>query len=94
MTQRGGGGHSGEQLGHWLRDNLKHLGDEAYRERMDAAMRLCSSSMYHQARQANAFKGDQAELFLASLIDALEGLLSAPESNATKTLRQRLSLRG
>ena len=62
---------------------LPHLDEEAFRRRMDAAVRLCSSSMYHQARQKNAFRGVQAELFLYSLIDALVGLLSAAESKQT-----------
>ncbi len=87
-TRQGGGGVSGQQVGTLLRQALSHLDEAGFRRRMDAAVRLCSSSMYHQARQKNAFRGAQADLFLHSLIDALAGLLSAPESEETRSLAQ------
>ncbi len=89
-SRGGGGGSSGLQLRLLLRDELKHLDEEAFLRRMDTAVRLCATSVYHQARQPNAFRGDQGELFLSSLIDALAGLLGAPESEQTKTLAARV----
>ena len=86
-----GGGSSGQHLAMLLRSALPHLDEDAYRRRMESAVRLCSVSMYHQARQKNAFRGKQSELFLHSLIDALAGLLSAPESSQTKAIARILS---
>ncbi len=90
-SRQGGGGASGQQMGTLLRQTLSHLDEESFRRRMDAAVRLCASSMYHQAKQKNAFRGQQADLFLHSLIDALAGLLSAPESNETRALARAVS---
>ncbi len=73
-TRQGGGGSSGHHLAMLLRSALSHLDEDAYRRRMESAVRLCSASMYHQARQKNAFRGKQSDLFLHSLIDALAGL--------------------
>jgi AcrR family transcriptional regulator len=85
-SHHGGGGESGQRLANLLKAALPHLDAEAYRQRMEAAVRLCSASMYHQAMQKNAFRGEQAELFLHSLIDAVVGLLSAPVSADTRAL--------
>lgn len=85
-SRQGGGGSSGIQLRAMLREKLEHLDDDAFRRRMETAVRLCATSIYHQARQPNAFRGDQSDLFLSSLIDALAGLLGAPESEETRTL--------
>ena len=85
-TTHGGGGSSGQQLGRLLMQALPHLDGHGFLRRMESAVRLCSASMYHQARQKNAFKGADAELFLNSLIDALVGLFSAPESDETKAI--------
>ena len=90
-TSQGGGGISGVQLAKLLKQVLTHLDEQAYRRRMEAAVRLCSASMYHQARQKNAFRGDQAYLYYHSLIDALVGLLSAPESDQTKAIARKIS---
>ena len=90
-TRHGGGGSSGQHLVMLLRSALPHLDEDAYRRRMESAVRLCSVSMYHQARQKNAFRGKQSELFLHSLIDALAGLLSAPESGQTKVIARILA---
>ena len=89
-ASHGAGGTSGKQLAHLLKAALPHLHADAYRRRMEAAVRLCSASMYHQARQKSAFRGDQADLFLHSLIDALVGLLGAPMSTETKRLINKL----
>ena len=78
VEKRAGGGESGRQIGGLLRARLPHLSEAAYRRRMDAALRLASASMSHQARQKHAFRGMRADLFYHSLIDALVGLLSAP----------------
>jgi len=88
-TTHGGGGPSGHHVAHLLRRALPHLDADAYRRRMEAAVRLCSASMYHQTRQKNAFRGDPAELFLSSLMDALVGLLSAPVSAETRALADK-----
>ena len=87
VSTKGGGGASGQQTGALLRKVLPHLDEEAYRRRMEAAIMLCSASMYHQARQSNAFRGHQSDLFLHNLIDALVGLLSAPVSPETQALK-------
>lgn len=39
-----------------------------------------------QARPGNGFRGTQGQLFIHSLLDALTGLLSAPESEQTRRL--------
>jgi len=84
VSSYGGGGDSGQRLGDLLRSALPHLDDEGYQLRMEGAVRLCAASIYHQARQRQAFRGRRAELFLNHLIDALVGLLSAPVSTETR----------
>ena len=86
----GGGGASGMQLGTLLRAELKHLDDDAFRRRMETAVRLCATSVSHQARQPKAFRGAHSDLFISSLIDALTGLLGAPESEQTRALAKRV----
>jgi AcrR family transcriptional regulator len=81
------GSRSTEQLSMLMRGALPHLDNEAFNRRMDGAVRFISASMIHHARQQGAFQGRPAELFFSSLIDALEGLLSAPESEQTRKLR-------
>lgn len=88
VSTKGGGGASGQQIGDLLRQALPHLEESDYRRRMEAAIMLCSASMYHQARQQNSFRGPQSDLFLHSLIDALVGLLSAPVSPETQALNR------
>jgi AcrR family transcriptional regulator len=85
-SRQGGGGSSGQELGNLLRKELAHLDDDAFRHRMEAAVRLCATSMYHQARQPSAFRGTESELFISSLIDALAGLLGAPISDETRAI--------
>ncbi len=80
------GGDSMQQLAGLLRAALPHLNDAGYRRRMETAARLCATAMYHEARRGNGFRGDQGQLFLHSLLDALTGLLSAPESEQTRRL--------
>ena len=89
VSKKGGGGLSGQKIGALLRKALPHLGEETYRKRMEAAIMLCSASMYHQARQKNAFRGHQSDLFLHNLIDALVGLMNAPVSAETQALKNR-----
>jgi AcrR family transcriptional regulator len=79
-ASQGGGGDSGIELGKLLKRTLSHLSEAALRQRLDFAVRLCSSAMYAQARTRNAFRGQQSNFFITGLIDALVGLLSAPES--------------
>ena len=87
VSTKGGGGASGQEMGVLLRKVLPHLDEEDYRERMEAAIRLCSASMHHQARQKRAFRGQQSDLLLNHLVDALVGLLSAPVSAETLALK-------
>jgi AcrR family transcriptional regulator len=86
----GAGGASGKQLRDLLREKLEHLDDAAFRRRMETAVRLCATSVFHQARQPNAFRGAHSDLFISSLIDALAGLLGAPESEQTQSLAKRI----
>jgi AcrR family transcriptional regulator len=88
VSNTGGGGVSGQQMGRLLREALPHLDEGDYRRRMEAAIMLCAASMYHHARQNNAFRGRESELFLHSLLDALFGLLGAPVSPNTLALKQ------
>ena len=81
------GGSSGQALAERLKQALSGLDEVAYRQRMELAVRLCASAIYRHARQRNGFRGRAADLFLSGLVDALEGLLSAPESDATRALR-------
>ena len=90
VTRRGGGGASGLQTGLLLQRALPHLDADAFQSRLEAAVRLCAASMYHQVRQKGGFTGDKAALFLHGLVDALVGLLSAPVSAETKSLARRL----
>ena len=91
MVEKGeGGGASGGQIGALLRALLPHLDEAAYRRRMDAALRLAAAAMSHQARQKSAFRGLQADLFFHSLLDALVGLLGAPESDATSDITRAM----
>ena len=89
-ASHGGGGLSGQQASGMLKLALPHLDSAAYQRRIDAAVMLCSTSMYHQARQKNSFNGDQAQLFLHSLVDALVGLFSAAVSPQTQALWDKL----
>lgn len=81
------GGDSTQKLGQLLRDALPHLDESAYRQRMDGALRFVSAAMVNQARQRNAFSGPEGRVFYSGLIDALVGLLNAPESAETSALR-------
>ena len=89
VSTKGGGGVSGQETGALLRKVLPHLDEDDYRRRMEAAIRLCSASMHHQAKQKQAFRGQQADLFLHNLVDALVGLLSAPVSPETQAQKQK-----
>jgi len=74
----------GQNLGPLLKAALPLLTKDDYRARMESAIRLSSASMHYQARQRNAFRGAESDLFLNNLLDALSGLLSAPVSAETK----------
>jgi AcrR family transcriptional regulator len=84
---RRGGGSTDSEINRLLRSVMPSLNRAAYDRRLESAVRFLASSMYHQARQPNAFKGDQAEVFFSSLVDALVGLLGAPESAETKAIQ-------
>lgn len=86
VQRHGGGGASGQQTAELLKAALPHLEPAHYQQRMEAAVRLCSASMYYQARQPRGFKGEQAERFLHGLVDAIVGLMSGPISPQSKAL--------
>jgi len=85
------GGDTDHEIDRLLRSVLPGLDDAAFERRLDGAVRFVASSMYHEARQPNAFKGDRAELFFNSLIDSLVGLLGAAESVETKAIARNLA---
>ncbi len=85
------GGDTDHEIDRLLRSVLPGLDDAAFERRLDGAVRFVASSMYHEARQPNAFKGDRAELFFSSLIDSLVGLLGAAESVETKAIARNLA---
>jgi len=93
VGRQGGGGDSGVRLAGLLRETLTELDDDAFRRRMEFAVRYCSAAMYQQARVANAFRGPEAELFLSTLIDSLTGLLGAEESDETRAVARTLKSR-
>jgi AcrR family transcriptional regulator len=78
------GGKSIQQTGLLLREKLSHLDDAAFQLRMDGAVRLIAAAMVHHASQKKAFRGESADFFFHSLLDALVGLLNAPESTETR----------
>ena len=86
----GGGGESGAQLGTLLKEALPHLGDTTYAARMDLAVRTCSAAMGSHFQQKSPMSGPKAEFFLTSVLDALEGMLSAPVSKQTKIASKQL----
>ena len=86
VQRHGGGGASGQQTAELLKAALPHLDPVHYQQRMEAAVRLCSASMYYQARQPQGFKGKQADRFLHGLVDAIVGLMSGPVSPQSKAL--------
>mgnify|MGYP001178713127 CR=1 FL=1 len=89
VQRRGGGGASGQKTSELLKAALPQLTPAHYQQRMEAAVRLCSASMYYQARQPKGFKGDQAERFLHGLVDALVGLMSGPISEQSKAAAKK-----
>ena len=84
------GGQSALATGELLRAALPELDRAAFVRRLDGALRFISASMVHHARQKNAFRGLSGELFYHSLIDALTGLLSAPESAETRAIARSM----
>lgn len=89
IASKGGGGEAGAGMARLLKAALPQLDKKDYLIRMDAAVLLCSSAMYHQARQTGAFRGPKSDLFLESLIDALFGLLGAPVSSETQAQKKQ-----
>ena len=80
------GGDTNVEINRLLRSVMPTLDGAAFDRRLESAVRFVASSMYHQARLPNAFKGNQTELFFSSLIDSLVGLLGAPESAETQAI--------
>ena len=74
------------QLKALLQRALPHLDDTLFDRRVSSAVRFAAISMAHQARLKNAFRGQQAELFVNDLMDTLVGILSTTESDETRSL--------
>jgi AcrR family transcriptional regulator len=77
-------GPSARETGHLLRLALPHLEASVFDVRMNYALRLATSAMVDQAKQPRAFQGKAGELFIESLIDAIQALLQAPVSPETQ----------
>lgn len=86
VSKHGGGGEPGRATGELLREHLSHLDSRTLELRIQAAIQLASISMSHHSRQKNAFRGDDSDLFVSNLLDAMVGLLSAPISEETAAL--------
>lgn len=69
-----------------LRQSLAHLDDDIFQQRFDSAARFAGLSMSNHARQKNAFKGCQADIFFNMLIDMMAGLLAAEVSKETRAI--------
>ena len=78
VSRRGGGGESGRELGQRLRTALPHLDELRFRRRMEMAVVFCAAAMARHARQPRAFQGPEADAYLATVVESLTGLLSAP----------------
>lgn len=90
IRRHSGGGASGQRTRELLIAALPHLNKTQFQQRLDAAVRLCSASMYYQARQPLGFNGAQAERFLHGLVDAVVGLLSGPVSEQSTALEDQV----
>lgn len=82
-------GYGALEAAELLQRVLPHLDSQALERRLDGALRFVSTAMVHQARRPGGFRGIPGELFFSSLLDALAGLLSAPESTETRRLAQQ-----
>ncbi|MGB1756737.1 MAG: hypothetical protein ACPHHQ_08080 [Pseudomonadales bacterium] len=68
-----------------LRAAVPHLDKALFFIRIQHALKLTSIAMSTHAQKPGAFRGKSTELFVHSLIDSVEGLLSAPVSKATQS---------
>lgn len=85
-SRSGAGGESGQLTGQLLRKALPHLQEQSFRQRMDFAVRLTSAAIASHSLEKDAFRGAESERFISHLIDAVEGLLTAPVSEQTASL--------
>ncbi len=92
IALRRGSSESDGQLASLLRSILTQLDDEAFKRRIDSAIRYVSVSVYSHAQQVNAFRGKTSDLFIHHLIDTLVGLLAAEESSDTSDLSQAVAI--
>jgi len=89
VSRTGGGGESGQQTGELLRRALPRLDEKTFRARMDLAVRMSSAAISQHARKKTGTRGADPDFFISNLIDALEGLLSAPVSDSTKAAGEK-----
>ncbi len=90
-SKHGAGGQSGRETSGLLKNQLQQLDPNTFQQRVESAVRLASISMGHHARQKNAFRGEEADLFVSNLLDAMVGVLSAPVSRETQALTDKLA---
>ncbi|MEM7099732.1 MAG: hypothetical protein AAF541_15805 [Pseudomonadota bacterium] len=77
-------GEAFNQFKSWLQESIPGLDDALFDRRVAAAVRFAAVSMTHQARLKNAFRGQQAEVFVNDLIDIMVGILTTTESPQTR----------
>jgi len=77
-------GDSAYEIGVLLQKALPHLDRDTYLTRVEHVLRLISAAMNQHAQQPRAFSGKSADIFIQTLIDALEGLFKAPISAETR----------
>ncbi len=68
---------------------LTDLDVDTFRHRLETSVRLVAASVYDHVQQKNAFRGAAAEIFYHQLIDTLVGVLGAPESAQTSSVRKK-----
>ena len=78
-------GHSSAALLGLLKAAIPHLDEQLFDIRIQHALKLTSTAMSSHAQMPGAFRGKSTEIFIQTLIDSLEGLLSAPVSTATQS---------
>ena len=78
-------GHSSNALLELLKGAIPHLDEQLFDIRIQHALKFTSTAMSSHAQMPGAFRGKSTEIFIQTLIDSLEGLLSAPVSQATQS---------
>ena len=69
-----------------LQQQLGHLPADLVRLRLESTLRFASLCMSHQAGRENGFAERAGKLFVANLLDAMVGILTAPAATETMAL--------